>query len=91
MVVLQLLDSNDCMIWTKFLEIFFYFFVPGAQSNKRLQNLTGSNMTGNYQTSTIHNIIKFENCHLAELNSIKNCNKTIDFFHFILATVDKYQ
>ena len=49
-------------------------------------------MTGSYQTSTIHKIIKFQNClQSAELNSIKNYGKTIDFLHFILATADNYQ
>ena len=45
-------------------------------------------MTDNYQTFTTHSIIKFENCYLGELNSI---NKTIDFHHHILATVNNYQ
>ena len=41
-------------------------------------------MTGNYQTSTLHSIIKFENCcHLAELNSIKKL-KIIDLFPYFV-------
>ena len=32
-VALQLLDSSDRTIWTKFWK-YFYVFVPGAQSNK---------------------------------------------------------
>ena len=91
MVALQLLDSSDRTIWTKFWK-YFYVFVSGAQSNK-------DNKTLQVQTSlvtikllpyTVLLNLKIV-CHLAEPNSIKNYSKTIDLFRFILATVDNYQ
>ena len=47
MVALQLLDFSDLTIWTKFWK-YFYFFVPGAQSNKDNKTLTGSDIINEF-------------------------------------------
>ena len=48
-------------------------------------------MTSNYQTSTIHSTIKFENCLPSGLAKVhQKYSKTIDFFRFIFATVNNY-
>ena len=63
----------------KILARFGYFLQNGFYW-ERQQNLTGSNMTGNYQPSKYLKIV----CHLSELNSIKNYSTTIDFFRLFL-------
>ena len=84
MVALQLLRIPVIAQSGENFRNIFYFLAPGAQSNKDSKALQVHTMTGNYQSSTIQSIIKFENY----LPS-GSYSKTIDFFHFILATVDQ--
>ena len=60
-----MLDSSD-RILDKILEIFFTFLSLELKVTKTTKP-SGSNMTGNYQTSTIHGNIEFENCLSSEL------------------------
>ena len=79
------------MIWTKVYN-YILLFVSGAQSNRNNKTLQAQTwlVTINLLPYTVVLNLKTV-CHLVELNSIKNDSKTINFFHFILATVDNCQ